>query len=136
VKGFLLDTNVISELRRPRPHDRVVNWLRGLDEDHVHVCAVSVGELQRGIERTRRSDPGKAGEIERWLEALVAGRNILPMDAAAFREWARLMEGRSATLLEDAMIAAIARVWGLTVATRNEADFAALETAHVNPFKG
>lgn len=136
MKGFLLDTNVISELRRPRPHGGVVNWLRGLDEDHVHVCAVSVGELQRGIERTRRSDPGKAGEIERWLEALVAGRNILPMDAAAFREWARLMEGRSATLLEDAMIAAIARVWGLTVATRNEADFAALETAHVNPFKG
>jgi predicted nucleic acid-binding protein len=135
VVRFLLDTNVISELRKPKPHGAVVSWFKALTEYQILVSAVSTGELQRGIERTRETDILKATEIESWLEDLQASVQVLPMDAIAFREWARLMEGKSETLLEDAMIAATARVHGLTVATRNERDFASLAVPVFNPFE-
>ena len=132
---FLLDTNVVSELRKPKPHGGVLAWIAGLREDQVYISAVTVGELQRGIEQTRKQDTAKALEIESWLDQLEASYNVLPMDASCFREWARLMEGKSEHLLEDAMIAATARVHGLKVATRNESDFVALGAEFVNPFK-
>ena len=132
---FLLDTNVVSELRKPKPHGGVLAWIAGLREDQVYISAVTVGELQRGIQQTRKQDTAKALEIESWLDQLEASYNVLPMDASCFREWARLMEGKSEHLLEDAMIAATARVHGLKVATRNESDFAALRAEFVNPFK-
>ena len=132
---FLLDTNVVSELRKPKPHGGVLAWIAGLREDQVYISAVTVGELQRGIEQTRKQDTAKALEIESWLDQLEASYNVLPMDASCFREWARLMEGKAEHLLEDAMIAAAARVHGLKVATRNESDFAALGAEFVNPFK-
>jgi predicted nucleic acid-binding protein len=69
-------------------------------------------------------DAAKADEIERWVLQIEDSVNLLPMDGPCFREWARLMEKRSEQLLEDAMIAATARVRGLHVATRNEKDFA------------
>src|SRR5947208_8743569 len=108
--GFLLDTNIISEMRKPKPHGAVAAWFASLRSDEIHVCCVSLGELQRGIERTRRSGPKKAFEIEAWVDELAASRDIIPMSGTAFREWARLMDRRSEDLLEDAMIAAIARV--------------------------
>ncbi len=132
---FLLDTNVVSELRKPKPHGGVLAWIAGLREDQVYISAVTVGELQRGIEQTRKQDTAKALEIESWLDQLEASYNVLPMDASCFREWARLMEGKAEHLLEDAMIAATARVHGLKVATRNESDFVALGAEFVNPFK-
>ncbi len=132
---FLLDTNVVSELRKPKPHGGVLAWIAGLREHQVYISAVTVGELQRGIEQTRKQDTAKALEIESWLDQLEASYNVLPMDASCFREWARLMEGKSEHLLEDAMIAATARVHGLKVATRNESDFVALGAEFVNPFK-
>jgi hypothetical protein len=135
VSKFLLDTNVISELRKPKPHGAVIAWLNSLREDQIHVSAVSLGELQRGIERTRKTDSRKAAEIEAWLDQIAISNNVLPMHGAAFREWARLMEGKSDTLIEDAMIAAIARMHSLTVATRNEADFTSLGIVCLNPFK-
>lgn len=132
---YLLDTNVVSELRRPRPHDAVVAWLQSLDDAQLYVSAVTLGEIQAGIELTREQDPEKAQEIEAWL-ALVAGAyNVLPMDAAAFTAWARLMHKKSDTLYEDAMIAATAKVHGLTIATRNVADFRALGFEVFNPFE-
>ena len=131
---YLLDTNVVSELRKPRPHGAVVAWLESLDDAQLYVSAVTLGEIQAGIEMTREQDPQKAQEIEAWL-ALVAGAyNVLPMDAAAFTAWARLMHRKSDTLYEDAMIAATAKVHGLTVATRNVADFRALGFEVFNPF--
>jgi len=108
--------------------------LESIDDHQLYLSAVTLGEIQAGIELTREQDPGKAEEIEAWL-ALVAGAyNVLPMDAATFRAWARLMHGKSDTLYEDAMIAATAKVHGLTVATRNVADFNALGIEVFNPF--
>ena len=131
---YLLDTNVVSELRKPRPHGGVVAWLESLDDAQLYVSAVTLGEIQAGIEMTREQDPQKAQEIEAWL-ALVAGAyNVLPMDAAAFTAWARLMHRKSDTFYEDAMIAATAKVHGLIVATRNVADFQALGFEIFNPF--
>lgn len=132
--GYLLDTNVVSELRKPRPHGGVVAWLESIDEAKLYLSAVTLGEVQAGIELTREQDPGKATEIESWLGLLAAAYNVLPMDAEAFRAWARLMHRKSDTLYEDAMIAATAQVHGLTVASRNVADFKTLGMEVFNPF--
>jgi len=135
VTRYLLDTNIVSEVRKPRPHGGVVAWIEELREDQLYISAVTIGELQRGIERTRSQDKPKALAIESWLDQLETTYNVLPMDAACFREWARLMEGKSDHLLEDAMIAATARVHALKVASRNENDFDLLRVDLVNPFK-
>lgn len=132
--GYLLDTNVVSELRKPRPHGGVVAWLESVEEAQLYLSAVTIGEIQAGIELTREQDPNKAKEIEAWLELVAGAYNVLPMDAATFRAWARLMHRKSDTLYEDAMIAATARVHGLTLVTRNVADFNALGIEVFNPF--
>lgn len=131
---YLLDTNVVSELRRQRPHGGVLAWLESLDNAQLFVSAVTVGEIQAGIELTREQDAAKATDIEVWLELIAGAYNVLPMDAASFRAWARLMHRQSNTLYEDAMIAATAQVHGLTVATRNVTDFKALGLEVFNPF--
>ena len=131
---YLLDTNVVSELRRPRPHGAVLVWLQAVDDAQLFISAVTLGEIQAGIELTREQDTDKASEIEAWLDQVAAAYNVLSLDAAAFREWARLMHRRSDTLYEDAMIAATARVHGLTVVSRNVADFKALGMEAINPF--
>ena len=133
---YLLDTNVVSELRRPRPHGGVLAWLRDVDEASLHLSVVTLGEIQRGIELTRDQDPVRAAEIERWADDVAAAFNVLPMDAAIFRLWARLMHRRSDTLYEDAMIAATAKAHGLTVVTRNVRDFAGFDVPTFDPFAG
>jgi predicted nucleic acid-binding protein len=135
VKRYLLDTNVISEVRKARPHGAVVNWLSDLEVGQIFISAVTAGELQAGVELTRRQDAAKAKEIEEWLATVEEAYNFLPMDVACFREWSRLMTKISVDLRDDAMIAATARVHGLTVATRNERDFTRLEVKILNPFK-
>jgi predicted nucleic acid-binding protein len=135
VKKYLLDTNVVSELRRPKPHGGVLAWLKKLRDEQIFLSAVTFGEFQRGIERTRAQNRTKAEEIESWVERLAGTSQILPMDTSCFREWARLMEGEQEHLLEDAMIAATARIHGLVVATRNDKDFAQLNVQVENPFR-
>jgi toxin FitB len=132
---FLLDTNVVSELRRPRPHGAVIAWLRQVADHDLHLSAVTIGELQAGVEITREQDLAKAEEIERWIDSVAATYNVIPMDAPVFRAWARLTHRRSNTLIEDAMIAATADVHGLTVVTRNVRDFAAFGVETLNPFQ-
>ncbi len=132
---YLLDTNVVSELRRPKPHRAVLAWLAAVDEVQLFISAVTLGEIQAGIEMTREQDDEKATELEAWLSMLAESYNVLPMDAAAFREWGRLTHRKSNTLLEDAMIAATARQHNLTVVTRNVSDFKSFGVAVLNPFK-
>ncbi len=131
---YLLDTNLVSELRCPRPHAAVLDWVAGVPAEQLFVSAVTVGEIQAGIEITREQDAAKAEELEAWLDKVLASYGVLPMDAPAFREWARLMHGRSDTISEDAMIAATAIVHRLTVATRNVSDFLQLGVDLQNPF--
>jgi predicted nucleic acid-binding protein len=131
---YLLDTNVVSELRKARPHGGVVAWLQSVDDVHLHVSVVTLAEIQAGIEITREQDATKADEIGHWLDMLAASYNVLPMDAAAFRAWARLMHRRSDTAYEDAVIAATAKVHDLTVVTRNAGDFAPFGVRWLDPF--
>lgn len=132
---YLLDTNVISELRRLRPHEAVVAWLESIADSDLHVSAVTLGEIQAGIELTRDQDAAKADEIEQWANMVAASYNVLPMDAETFRVWARLMHRRSDTLYEDAMIAATAKQHELTVVTRNVGDFSHFDVDQFNPFE-
>ncbi len=132
---YLLDTNVISELRRLRPHGAVLAWLRSVADSDLHLSAVTLGEIQAGIELTRDQDAVKADEIAQWADLVAASYNVLPMDAQTFRLWARLMHGRSDTLYEDAMIAATAKQHQLTVVTRNVADFVHFDVDVFNPFE-
>ena len=84
---YLLDTNVVSELRKPRGHGGVVACLNHQKEDQLFLSAVTMAELQTGIERTRSQDPSKANDIESWADQLAASFQILPMDTRCFREW-------------------------------------------------
>jgi predicted nucleic acid-binding protein len=131
---YLLDTNVVSELRRPRPHGAVVAWLRAVPDAALYVSAVTIGEIQAGIEITRERAPAKASEIESWLEQVALSYNILAMDASAFRIWARFMHRQPDHHIEDAMIAATAVAHGLTVATRNIRDFKRFSVKTFDPF--
>ena len=132
---FLLDTNIVSELRKPKPHGGVVAWVSANDTTSLYLSAMTIAELQRGVEMTREQDAGKANEIETWLEQLMFTGQVLAMDAAVCREWARLMHRRSDTLVEDAFIAATARVHRLVVVTRNVRDFKTLGVKTLNPFE-
>jgi predicted nucleic acid-binding protein len=132
---YLLDTNVVSELRKPRPHGAVVAWLQTTADADLHLSAVTLGEIQAGIELTREQDATKASEIEAWADLVAASYNVLPMDGEKFRTWARLMHRKSDTLYEDAMIAATAIVHKLTIVTRNVADFAHFDVHLLNPFE-
>lgn len=132
---YLLDTNVISELRKPKPHGAVLQWVQEANEADLHLSAVTIGEIQAGIEITREQDAEKAAELERWLVLLAQSYNVLPMDAATFRIWAQLMHRKSDTLYEDAMIAATALAHRLIVVTRNIADFKPFGIELIDPFK-
>lgn len=131
---YLLDTNVVSELRKQRPHGAVVAWVRQIDVRQLYLSAMVIGEIQRGIELTRRQDREKAIQLEYWVSQIVATYRVLPLDAEICREWARLTQRRSKAVTEDALIAATAKVHGFTLATRNTRDFAGWDLALINPF--
>ena len=131
---YLLDTNVVSELRKPKPHGAVMQWIKEVSDTELHISAVTIGEIQAGIELTREQDGLKAAELEQWLELVSVTFNVIPMDAAAFKAWARLMHRTSDTLYEDAMIAATAKTRKLTVVTRNVKDFKQFGVSVLNPF--
>ena len=131
---YLLDTNIISELRKPKPHGAVLEWYKNIANEDLYVSAVSIGEIQAGIELTREQDKKKAESLELWLQDIASAHNILPMTGATFILWAKLMHTLSNTVREDAMIAATAIEKKLTVVTRNTKDFRRFKITLLNPF--
>ena len=131
---FLLDTNIPSELRKPKPHGAVAAWYAAHPESAYAIPSIATYEIQVGIEILRNQNPIKAGELDIWLDLLLQTATMLPFSDAAARETARLMHGKSLDFLEDAMIAAIAKVNGLILATRNTKDFIQFGVPQVNPF--
>ena len=131
---FLLDTNVVSELRRARPHGAVVAWLNSAPKGSLRISAATLGEIQRGVEIARERDPAKAREIEIWADKLEQTFAVVPADAAVFRRHARLMRRRPNSVYEDALIAATASVYDLTLVTRDVADFKGFSVRFIDPF--
>jgi predicted nucleic acid-binding protein len=131
---FLLDSNVVSELRKNRPHGAVIAWLHSLRAEDIGVPAIVLGELQAGAEITRKQDTAKAADLDRWIDEIANGWEVVDLDAAIAREWARLVDRRTRSLFEDAMIAATARVHSLIVVTRNTKDFESFDVEVLNPF--
>ena len=132
---YLLDTNALSELRRPRPHGAVVAWLRSVPDHMVFVPAIAIDEIQLGIEATATQDPAKAREISAWLDGILPTSQIIDATPAIFRTWARLIAKTRRDLLVDALVASTAIETGMSVATRNIRDFAAFEVECLNPFE-
>jgi predicted nucleic acid-binding protein len=132
---YLLDTNIISELRRPKPHGAVLQWYKNIIEEDVFISAVTIGEIQSGIELTRTQDKKKAEILEQWLHSISNLHNVLPMTGSTFRLWAKLMHSQTNTVREDAMIAATAIEKDLIVVTRNTKDFKRFKLQLLNPFE-
>src|SRR5689334_16752105 len=107
---YLLDTNVVSELRKLRPHGAVLAWFETVADADLYLSVVTLAEIQAGIEITREQDSTKAAVIEAWVNEVSTTYNILSMDLECFRLRAKLMHRQSDTVYEDAMIAATALV--------------------------
>ena len=135
--SFLLDTNVLAELRKPRPHPSVAAWYEGVGDEELFLSVLVVGEIQQGVTRLRRKDPRQAAVYEAWLGKLrreFADR-VLPVSQDVALAWGRLAAGDPLPVV-DALLAATALVHGLTVVTRNVADFEPAGVALLNPFEG
>jgi toxin FitB len=131
---ILLDTVVVSELRKSRPNARVIDWMRGLRESDVFISVVTIGEIERGIVKLQDADFART--LTRWLEDLLRfyGDRVLPITPDIARRWGRLsaeLEHEGADLL----IAATAAAHGLTIATRNVRHFAPTSVPAIDPFK-
>ena len=134
--SYLIDTNILSELRKgPRCDPRVARWFADVPTDDVFLSVLVVGEIRRGVERIRRRDPRSARILEAWLRRLVAEHSdrILPIDDAVAEEWGRLNVPDPIPVI-DGLMAATARVHGLTLATRTLKDIKRTGVACVNPF--
>ncbi len=131
---YLLDTNILSEIRKPKPHGGVLAWFTAHHPEGFATPVIALFELQMGVEKVREHDALKAAEFDFWAARIAGGSDVLPLDAEAAREAARLLSKLPMAMIADAMIAAIAKVNGLTVATRNTKDFERLGVALVNPF--
>jgi predicted nucleic acid-binding protein len=134
---FLLDTNVVSELRKVVPNPHVLAWHESQRHAEAYLSVLVVGEIRQGIERVRPRDPAQADALERWLVRLlpVYRERILPVSVAIAEEWGRLNAVPQPLPAVDGLIAATAKVHGLVLVTRNVADVARAGIAVVNPFE-
>lgn len=133
--GFLLDTNVLSELRRKQPNIALVRWWETAPEQALRVSVLTLGEIRYGVERLALRDSVSAAVYERWMEQLVShfADRLLPVDQAVAQAWGRLPTSRPVPVV-DSLLAATAMVHGLTLVTRNTRDFADLGVSLLNPF--
>jgi prevent-host-death family protein len=132
---YLLDTNRISELRRPKAHLGVRDWVKAQPHDSLFISAASIGEISRGIVKAGLTDGDKAQAIEAWLEERTAQYQVLDATAAVFRIWGRLMNRAQHSQVIDALIAATAINHYLVLATRNSKDFRTFGVRLLNPFE-
>ena len=135
--SFLIDTNIISEVRKgDRCDPAVADWWSGVAEDDLWLSALVLGEIRKGVELARRRDPTKAAALEAWLGDVIAGfgDRVLPVDTAVAEEWGRMNAVRPVPVV-DALLAATAKTNGLTLVTRNGADVAGLDVEVLNPFE-
>jgi len=133
---FLLDTNVVSELRKLRPDEVVRAWLVGVPENQLFLSAFTIGEIQLGIEKKREEgDLAMVGALDSWLGRVVDSYKVIPVSEEIFMKWAQLYHGRPNKFFGDAIIAATALIHGMTVATRNVRDFAQFPVDTYNPFE-
>ncbi|MFM9861952.1 type II toxin-antitoxin system VapC family toxin [Pseudoxanthobacter sp. M-2] len=135
--SYLLDTNVLSELRKGAHINPAVSaWYATIDANSIYLSVLVTAEIRRGIEGLRRREPERATTLDEWLEAVIEGfaDRILPIDAAVAERWAYLTAGRSFPVV-DALLAATADVHRLVLVTRNRADVADLGVAVLNPFE-
>lgn len=134
--GFLLDTNVVSELRRAAPHPQVLRWRDRHQHADMFLSVLVVGELRQGVERLRPKDPARAALLDTWLDGLIAryASRILPVTAQVAQEWGRLNVPPMPPAV-DGLIAATARVHNLILVTRNTSHVARTGVAVVNPFE-
>ena len=135
--SYLLDTNVISEIRKRAPDPRVLAWYQSLSAAEIFISALSIGEISQGIERLRRKDQEQADLLERWLHGLRRSYadHIVGVDPAAAEEWGRMNVPDPLPVI-DGLLAATAKAHGWTLVTRNTVDLARSGAALVNPWEG
>jgi len=134
--SFLLDTNVISEARRKTPDANVVAWLGRADPAALHISVLTLGEIAKGAEVLVRRDADAGRSLLGWLEGLRShyAERLIGIDADVATEWGRLAALRPLPVI-DGLLAATARVHGLTLVTRNVRDVAELGVAVINPWE-
>lgn len=132
---YLLDTVIISELRKTRPDTGVLRWLSGQQDNQLYMSVVTLGEIEKGIEKQRKAAPDFAAELSAWIEELIQlyADRILPVTSGVARGWGRL-SARLGNEGADLLIAATAQEHGLTVVTRNTSDFAPTGVKVLNPY--
>ncbi|MFN3347402.1 type II toxin-antitoxin system VapC family toxin [Pseudorhodoplanes sp.] len=135
--SYLVDTNIISEVRKgDRCDPNVAAWFESVSDRELYLSVLVIGEIRKGIERARAKMPVQAKALEDWLKAVTTSfaERILPIDRAAAEEWGRIGATRPVSTV-DALLAATAKVNGLTLVTRNTADVADLGAKLLNPFE-
>lgn len=134
--SFLLDTNILAEVRKPRPHPSVAAWFAGVAGPDMYVSVLVLGEVQQGVDRLRRRDPRQAAVYDAWLRTLrrdFADR-VLPVTEEIALEWGHLNAGAPLPII-DGLLAATAKVHALTLVTRNVADVRRTGVALLDPFE-
>jgi predicted nucleic acid-binding protein len=140
MKGYLLDTNCVSEAVRSHPEPRVMSWLETVDEGFLYLSVLTLGEIRKGVASLPQSR--RRTSLETWLEVELQARfsaRILPIDAAIADRWGSLAataknKGRALSTI-DGLLAATAMQHNLTIVSRNDADFAGTQVPVFNPWK-
>jgi hypothetical protein len=133
--SYLLDTCIISELRKAHCNPGVASWMTGIEPDEAFLSVITLGEIRKGIELLRPKDPKTAGALERWLVGLDShyGERVLPVSAAVADRWGRISPAQPLPV-SDGLIAATGLEHKLTVVTRNVSDFQRSGVGTLNPF--